>query len=39
MNYPNKKNATVAYKYSNKKEKSDFHDTVSFGPAKMLQQK
>ena len=25
--------------YSNKKETSDFHDTVSFDPAKMLQQK
>ena len=25
--------------YSNKKEASDFHGTVSFDPAKMLQQK
>ena len=25
--------------YSNKKEKSDFHGTVSFDPVKMLQQK
>ena len=25
--------------YSNKKETSDFHGTVSFDPAKMLQQK
>ena len=27
------------YIYSNKKETSDFHGTVSFDPAKMLQQK
>ena len=29
----------VVYIYSNKKETSDFHGTVSFDPVKILQQK
>ena len=29
----------LCFIYSNKKETSDFHGTVSFDPAKMLQQK
>ena len=34
-----KHNFAQLYIYSNKKETSDFHGTVSFDPAKMLQQK
>ena len=34
-----KVNAYILYIYSNKKETSDFHGTVSFDPVKMSQQK
>ena len=29
----------LTFKYSNKKETSDFHGTVSFDPVKIMQQK